>query len=209
MSPQVVRFQNTYLDPYPTEIVGESNYQSAFEAIFPNYDEDEGVKEDDQVATLILENNNPYDPNAVRVEIEQHQVGYLSKNDAKNYRNKLIELGIPDATGLCYASIRGGFRKRSTGEMTNFGVRLDMDLINLKIEENLSTPIISPEKITSPPNLNPSPVNQSLKVDQSQKKVNFINRAFSKKNWWKTVMIFLILFTLCCCISFYIIGATQ
>lgn len=76
-------------------------------------------------ALLILEDTNPHDANAVRVEIGGALIGYLSRDNARRYRADLIAAGTPQATVQCKARIGGGF-ETSTGERASFGVRLDL-----------------------------------------------------------------------------------
>jgi len=125
----VIRFESSYIEPYPLQVQGESNYRRNLEDISGYTGEEEGVNADDFIARLILEDDNIYDPgNAVRIEIDGKAVGYLSKPAAKKYRKRVAELGLSDVTGECYASIKGGFIKRSSGEQADIGVRLDLDL---------------------------------------------------------------------------------
>ena len=76
-------------------------------------------------ALLVLEPENPHDPNAVRVEIDGALIGYLSRDNAARYRADLTAAGTPDATVQCTARIVGGFETAS-GERASFGVRLDL-----------------------------------------------------------------------------------
>lgn len=76
-------------------------------------------------AQLILEDTNPHDVNAVRVEIDGALIGYLSRDNAARYRANLSAAGTPDATVQCRARIVGGFETAS-GERASFGVRLDL-----------------------------------------------------------------------------------
>lgn len=68
-------------------IVGESHYQVALEAICgPRTQEgDDRVVE----AWLVLENTNPYDALAVRVDINGYPVRYISRANARAYREQL------------------------------------------------------------------------------------------------------------------------
>ncbi len=102
------------------EVVGESNYQNALENIC-NGKSEEGA---DEVvpAQLIPEDTNPYDKNAVRVEIKGSIVGYLSRPDAVAYRSLCAA-----KTSECNARIRGGW-VRGGGDCGDFGVRLDFEL---------------------------------------------------------------------------------
>jgi hypothetical protein len=104
-------------------IVGESKYQTNLEWIC-------GVRTEngeDRVvtATLILENSNPYDQNAVRVDIEGLTVGYLSRDLAKQYRARLQQAGHPTLRSTCSANIRGGW-DRGRRDKGHYGVWLDL-----------------------------------------------------------------------------------
>ena len=104
-------------------VVGESHYQEALEAICgkrKREGEDKVVK-----ATLILEDSNPHDKYAVRVEIEGRTVGHLGRDHAKQYRKKLAEAGHPHITASCMANIRGGW-DRGNGSRGRYGVWLDL-----------------------------------------------------------------------------------
>jgi hypothetical protein len=112
-------------------IVGESHYQAALEKVCGPHDKaaDErglGVFVEEP-ARLILDDSNPYDQNAVRVELRGEPVGYLSRGDAKAYRQYLQRQGAPTVVGLCMAQIRGGF-PLDEGGRAPFGVRLDFIL---------------------------------------------------------------------------------
>lgn len=125
---RLIGLASSYENPYPVQVRGEENYQENLEEICGYYDEDEGYNEDDHMAALYLENENPHDPgNAVRVQIDDKVVGYLSKLDAAFYRKRLTELVVPEnPIGICGASIRGGFMKRD--EKAPLGVRLDFKI---------------------------------------------------------------------------------
>jgi len=152
--PNVIRFQSSYAEPYPLQVQGESNYKDNIEAICGYVDDDEGVNADDFIARLVLEDSNRYDPgNAVRIEIDGKTVGYLSKPGAKAYRKRLTAIGLSDVTGECYASIKGGFIKKSTGEQADFGVKLDLNLEDFEVLPAKPQPTAAP----IPPAVNPSP----------------------------------------------------
>ncbi|MBX3431308.1 MAG: hypothetical protein KF779_17110 [Hyphomonadaceae bacterium] len=80
--------------------------------------------------TLVLEDTNPHDANAVRVEIEGDLVGYLSRENARRYRADLAAAGQPAATVGCKARIVGGF-ETSSGERAHLGVRLDLPALSV------------------------------------------------------------------------------
>lgn len=109
---------------YSVEVVGESAHQSALEAIAGGRTRDSARKHVD--AVLVLEDDNKYDPGAVRVEISGKVVGYLSHEDAPAYRARLATLGHAKARGRCHARIVGGW-DRGVGDRGSYGVYLDME----------------------------------------------------------------------------------
>lgn len=112
--------------PLDFDIVGESHYQENLKWLVG-----ESAPAGDKYvekATLILEDDNPYDEDAVRVDIEGLTVGYLSRVDAIAFRAKECER-------QCHAAIVGGF-EMDDGSRASYGVKLDLD-------PNLST--FSPE----------------------------------------------------------------
>lgn len=76
-------------------------------------------------ALLVLDDANPHDANAVRVEIDGALIGYLSRDNARRYRADLAAAGQPRADVRCKARIVGGFETASGGR-AHFGVRLDL-----------------------------------------------------------------------------------
>ena len=142
---KIIRFQSSYAEPYPLQVEGESYHRDEIEEVTSFTGDDEGINADDFIAHLILDDRNINDPNAVAVEIDGKTVGYLSKPNAKKYRAKLIELGLPDIVGECFASVRGGYVKKNTGEQADFGIRLD-----LIIEELQAYKPTEPKPIESP-----------------------------------------------------------
>ena len=108
---------------YEFDIVGESAYQDSLESICGGRSEDSAEFQTE--AILVLENSNPHDSLAVRVDIQGKTVGYLSRKDARNYRKQLEQLGHPNVTCSCKAMIVGGWQ-RSRTDRGNFGVKLDL-----------------------------------------------------------------------------------
>lgn len=108
---------------YSFQIVGEKSYQSALQAICgpPT----RGGYEIEATATLILEDDNPYDDQAVAVMIDGRLVGHLSRAFAREYRARLAETGHPYALCTCPALIRGGW-DRGRNDRGPFGVVLDL-----------------------------------------------------------------------------------
>ena len=108
---------------FAVEVVGVSRRQDALAAIVDRHGRSGRIVTLD--ALLILENSNPHDANAVRVEIDNALIGYLSRDNAVRYRADLAAANTPDATIQCKARIVGGFETDS-GERASFGVRLDL-----------------------------------------------------------------------------------
>lgn len=98
---------------YTFDIVGEQSYQSNLKKIA-------GKKETESkyvqvVANIISEPSNPYDKNAIKVEINGLIVGYISKNEAQAMSGRKINKAIP-------AVINGGWKDdKSEG---SYGVKL-------------------------------------------------------------------------------------
>lgn len=109
---------------FPLDVVGESNYQTTIERICgPRTREGE-----DRVvnARLVLEDANPYDANAVRVEINGQRVGYLSRENAPVYRAWLAAHGHGQVIGACQAKIKGGWQRGD--DVGHYGVYLSVKL---------------------------------------------------------------------------------
>jgi hypothetical protein len=85
---------------YAVPIVGESHRQEALEEICGGQAARKKV-----VASLIREDENPHDTNAIRVEIDGKKVGYLSREMAKVYRGTMEAAGHADAVGTCNAVV--------------------------------------------------------------------------------------------------------
>lgn len=113
------------LGAFAFEIVGESHYQAALAKITGGISRDGCDYE--TIASIVLENDNPHDSQAVRVDIEGHTVGYFAREDARAYRKRLAETGHPSSIGTCKAVIRGGW-DRGNGDEGMFGVKLDLPM---------------------------------------------------------------------------------
>ena len=85
---------------YAVPLVGESHYQEALKAI-------RGPQTGPAKATasMIPEDDNPHDANAVRVEINGMKVGHLSREMAKIYREVMAGAGQAHAVATCVALI--------------------------------------------------------------------------------------------------------
>lgn len=94
-------------------VVGESNYQPALKAaaggrVVARDDFDAAVHAE---AVLVPEPRNPYDVNAVRVQINGQKVGYLPREDAADYRPALDRLWQDGTLATCPARIMGGGKR--------------------------------------------------------------------------------------------------
>jgi hypothetical protein len=103
---------------FSAEVVGESHYQANLSKLTGGKTRD-GANEL-MTATLVLEDENPYDRNAVRVDIDGLTVGYLARDTAREWRRQ----GRSDQF-TCPALIRGGW-DRGHGDEGSFGVRLEL-----------------------------------------------------------------------------------
>lgn len=97
------------------EVVGECHYQPALWAICDSQPGD-WVRHD-VTAVLVPEPENPYDINAIRVDIGSQTVGYLSRSDAAAYLPGLLKLMSDTAShiGLVGVVVGGGVRDHGLG----------------------------------------------------------------------------------------------
>ena len=79
-------------------IVGESDHQETLRSLLDHHGRS-------VVASLVAEPENPQDPNAVAVVIEEGRVGYLNADIAKRYGTVLNERATPFR---CPATLHGG-----------------------------------------------------------------------------------------------------
>lgn len=108
---------------YEVEIVGAERYQPVLEAICGPR-KSNGVRRF-ETARLILENKNPQDRSAVRVEIRGRTVGYLHPDQALSHRRLLAKRDAPGPTGQCQALLTGGWFS-SDGRKGPYEVSLDL-----------------------------------------------------------------------------------
>jgi hypothetical protein len=105
---------------YAADVVGESHYLDRLAG-----GKTEDGHELDTEAMLILEENNPYDENAVAVSIDGEIVGHLSRENAVQHRAQLKVAGFHTAVAIVNARIVGGW-KRAGGDEGYYGVKLDL-----------------------------------------------------------------------------------
>jgi hypothetical protein len=111
---------------YQFDIVGESKYQAVLEEICGGRTEESA--EHYAEALLYLEDSNPFDNQAVRVDIAGKTVGYLSRDNARAYRKQLRQLGHSQLVCCCNAVVVGGWRRAHADE-GHFGVKLDLPVV--------------------------------------------------------------------------------
>ena len=105
------------------QIVVEAGHQTALETICgPRVAR--GINRF-ETAWLYLDDKNPHNPYAVRVQIHGKGVGYLYHKDAVLYRQYLMAKGMPKGVGQCQAVIRGGWLS-SDGRKGPYEVWLDL-----------------------------------------------------------------------------------
>lgn len=122
---------------YAQQMVGESAYQGALERLCGGRTEAGHLRL--MMAALVLEDENAYDSNAVRIEIEGECVGYLDRPAAKRYRRALEAAGGRLERVQCAARVRGGW-ERDDGDTGLFGVKLDLNLPPLRKRKPSATP---------------------------------------------------------------------
>jgi hypothetical protein len=166
---RLIGLQSSYEEPYPVQVRGESSYKDNIENIC-GYVDDDGYDDDSHKAFLYFENENKHDPgNAIRIEINDLAVGYLSRPDAKLFRERLKTIGTPEnPIAVCGASIKGGFLK-SDGETADYGVRLDFDIDTFTL-----APLNFTENVTKE-------INQAPTAPVISPKINAINQPKRKK----------------------------
>ena len=104
---------------FTTAVVGESKYQANLLSLCG--ERTPGGVEKYLEAQLVLEDSNPYDPNAVRVDISNLTVGYLSREAAPVWRKSRHAAN----RFVCHAVVRGGW-DRGGKDQGSFGVWLDL-----------------------------------------------------------------------------------
>jgi hypothetical protein len=105
------------------EVRGESHYQEALDEICGGKcTEGHGRK---VYAILHAEPDNPYDPNAIAIYVEEKMVGYMAKESAAEYAPIARILTDKGRIGVARAFIRGGWR-RPGGDEGNYGIELEL-----------------------------------------------------------------------------------
>ncbi len=113
---------------FRVDVAGESFYEESFAALCGERTI-EGIRIEVR-ARLTLQDDNPHDKHAVRVTIQGHPVGHLSRDHARAFRRQ-VRYGPLSAHEVfeCAALICGGW-DRGEGDVGNYGVRLDLHFEN-------------------------------------------------------------------------------
>jgi hypothetical protein len=110
------------MSPEDFKVVGTSHHQKDLERLAGGRSSKSADVE--VMAALLLEDDNPHDPKAVRVEIEGRAVGHLDRESARAFRRLLVKRGEEGMGILCPARIVGGWDKGGD-DRGHFGVRLE------------------------------------------------------------------------------------
>jgi hypothetical protein len=114
------------------EVVGERAHAAALRAIVGDDHRTSG-SEHHRTATLMPEPDNPHDPQAVAVHIDERRVGYLARNDAARYHAAVADIQAsgctPTVDARIWASDYTDWDDSSDTPVTRFGagVRLALD----------------------------------------------------------------------------------
>jgi HIRAN domain-containing protein len=106
---------------YDVGLVGTSRYRPALEKLCEVDQQEPRIVD----ALLVLDDNNVKDKNAVRVEVQGRQIGYLAPELAEAYRRRLVEGGYPGARSTCKAKIMPRMHS-SLGHRGDYSIRLDL-----------------------------------------------------------------------------------
>ena len=113
---------------FRVDVAGESFYETSFVELCGQRTL-EGVRVP-VTARLQLQDDNPHDRAAVAVTIGGRPVGHLSRHDARSFRRS-VRYGKLSTFEVfeCAALIVGGW-DRGEDDMGNFGVKLDLSLLD-------------------------------------------------------------------------------
>ncbi len=120
---QIIAYQVRGDGNFAFDIVGEASYQNNLKQIAG--DKDEVRKAHECIAIIRAEPNNPHDPNAVAVGIDNKIVGYFDRATAKKFHKFLEEKNLNKHVIFAVeAMVVGGWADQySTGD---YGVKLDV-----------------------------------------------------------------------------------
>ena len=109
---------------YAVKVVGTSKYQDTLENICGGRGK-EGHSQIIDDVLLIHVDDNPHDDQAILVAIGGNPIGYLSRDNARQYRESLKQAGFPGSGAACSGMIVGGWDD-GQGDKGHFGFRLDL-----------------------------------------------------------------------------------
>lgn len=124
---------------FAVDVVGESHYQDNLTLVCGGKTQESQNKH--FRATLVPEDENPFDSLAIRVDIGGKTVGHLRRDIAREYRSRLCEAGKPNAVATCEANVRGGWKRNA--DEGHFGVWLDLPVAGVRTQ---SQPQVTTEK---------------------------------------------------------------
>ena len=127
----VAETEDVFIDgdgQYDLRVVEESHYQRHLNVLSRRYSKKGGDRE--LRAKLHYENTNPYDKKAIRVVIDGGTVGYLSREDARLFRESIEKVRPEGLIVSCDAEIIGG-KRVGIFKKTDFGVLLDLPIKKL------------------------------------------------------------------------------
>lgn len=118
---QAPAFQST---GFRVKVVGESNYQHVLEWASGGRTED-GAAQPLVTAQLVREPSNPYDHNAVRVDLGGQTAAYVAREQAVAFHAPLAALAATGMPATCRAWLTGGW-DRGALDKGYFGLELDV-----------------------------------------------------------------------------------
>lgn len=110
-----------------TFAVAAESYQGAIHQLAQEIDPDEDPDPKARIlkAHLIPDNDNPYDSDAVRIDINNRTVGHLNRDQAHSFRRRLDEKGISNQITTCNVIITKN--SEINDKTVSYGVRLDIE----------------------------------------------------------------------------------
>lgn len=123
---------------FPIKVVGTRFYRSEISRIAQNESGRNALTF--CLATLVPENNNPHDKNAVLVQIASEKIGHLSRECALTLRNLLVAQDLSNDPTTCDAVISAGMV--TSDKVYDYIVELDLDFSKAPTQESPTYPII-------------------------------------------------------------------
>ncbi len=173
---------------YDQDVVGEEHYQEALICIAGPY-----TKEGRRIrceAVLYLQQDNPHDRNAIRVEIDGSTVGYIRREQAPILRRQLQRLGIMDGQrATVNAAIGGGRIGTRYGVYLDFDVPYDPQDYATPEKPTAAAPITQPTPIAKP---QPAGSNLTSSVAWGYKPLEPARHRGHGFNWWWAIVMILV-----------------